>query len=316
MEPSTSTTPPSPADDRNAMARGTGAAMRGTLLLDEPMAAHTSWKAGGAAARFFRPADADDLSNFLADLPAQEPILWIGLGSNLLVRDGGFRGTVICVASALGGISVNEGGVVAVGAGVPCARVARVSAEHGLAGAEFLAGIPGTIGGALAMNAGAFGAETWGLVRAVETMDRCGRRTRRERSEFLVSYREVAVPAGEWFIAAELALDPDPEGLAAERIRALLARRTETQPTGAFSCGSVFRNPPGDFAGRLIESCGLKELRHGRARVSEKHANFIINEGGASAADIEALILEVKRVVEEKSGVKLEPEVRIVGERE
>jgi UDP-N-acetylmuramate dehydrogenase len=196
---------------------------------------------------------------------------------------------------------------------VACAKVARFSAARGLAGAEFLAGIPGTVGGALAMNAGAFGGETWSIVRSVETMDRAGRRRRRLPAEFEIGYRQVQGPAGEWFIAAAFELRPDPDRSAAARIRELLAQRAETQPTGVFSCGSVFRNPEGDFAGRLIEACGLKGRRVGRARVSDRHANFIVNEGGATAADIEALVLLVQEEVRTQTGVRLEPEVRIVG---
>jgi len=260
------------------------------------------------------PADADDLSRFLAAQEPGQPLTWLGLGSNLLVRDGGIGGTVIAVGGALAELGSDGGRRVRAGAGVACAKVARFAASCSLSGAEFLAGIPGTVGGALAMNAGAFGAETWDIVSSVETMDRGGRRRRRRRTEFEVSYRSVTPPAEEWFIGAEFELQPDPDGAAARRIRELLARRAETQPTGVFSCGSVFRNPPGDFAGRLIESCGLKGRRVGRAVVSDKHANFIINEGGASAAEIEELIRVVQDEVQKRTGVSLETEVRIVGD--
>lgn len=288
-------------------------AMRGTLSRNEPMAARTSWRAGGAADRFYEPADVEDLSGFIATLEPDEPLLWLGLGSNLLVRDGGFAGTVIAVGGMSPAPDSDGGRRVRAGAGVACAKIARFSASCSLSGAEFLAGIPGTLGGALAMNAGAFGSETWDIVSSVETMDRAGRRRRRARTDFEIAYRRVGTPGEEWFVSAELDLRPDPEGVAGRRIRELLARRAETQPTGVFSCGSVFRNPPGDFAGRLIDACGLKGRRIGRAFVSDKHANFIINEGGATAADIEALILLVQQEVQERAGVRLEPEVRIVG---
>lgn len=288
-------------------------ALRGTLRRDESMAGHTSWRAGGPAARFYEPADLEDLSRFLAAQAADEPLLWLGLGSNLLVRDGGFDGTVISTGGALSELDFDGGRVIRAGAGVPCAKVARFSAGHDLAGAEFLAGIPGTVGGALAMNAGAFGGETWDIVQSVETMDRAGCRHRRRRSDFRIAYRSVSQPAEEWFIGAQFELQPDASGGSSRRIRELLARRAATQPTGVFSCGSVFRNPPGDFAGRLIDACGLKGRRVGRACVADRHANFIINQGGASAAEIEELILLVQEEVRKRTGVRLEPEVRIVG---
>lgn len=287
--------------------------LRGTLKLDEPMAQHTSWRAGGPARRYYAPADLDDLAVFLALQDPAEPLLWVGLGSNLLVRDGGYAGTVIATGGALGGLESGPARSVRAGAGVACAKVARFCAAHALAGAEFLAGIPGTLGGALAMNAGAFGSETWDIVRAAETIDRRGERRWRERSAFRTGYRQVQLAAGEWFTAAELELRADVEQGAAARIRELLARRAATQPTGVFSCGSVFRNPPGDYAGRLVEQCGLKGRRVGRAVISDRHANFIINEGGASASDIEQLMLEVQAEVARQTDVRLDPEVRIVG---
>jgi UDP-N-acetylmuramate dehydrogenase len=288
--------------------------MRGDLRLAEPMARHTSWRAGGPADRYYEPADLNDLAAFLAQLPNDEPLTWIGLGSNLLVRDGGIRGTVISLARMPGSLEpAGENGLVA-GAGVACAKVARFSAELGLAGAEFLAGIPGTLGGALAMNAGAFGSETWDVVDWVETVDRSGQRQRRRADEFTVGYRKVQAPHETWFVTAGLKLQPGDAQVARRRIRDLLAQRAEQQPMGQSSCGSVFRNPPGDFAGRLIEACGLKGFCIGRACVSDKHANFIINTGGATAADIEALITHVQVAVSVQTGIELVPEVRIIGE--
>lgn len=290
-----------------------GPVLRGALTRNEPMADHTSWRAGGAAARFYVPADVDDLSRFLATADPDEPLLWLGLGSNLLVRDGGFKGTIVAISGVLSALESDGGRRVRAGAGVACAKVARFCARCSLSGAEFLAGIPGTVGGALAMNAGAFGSETWDIIHSVETMDRGGRRRRRVRSDYEIAYRHVKAPPDEWFIAAEFELRPDAAGTSDARIRELLARRAETQPTGVFSCGSVFRNPPGDFAGRLIESCGMKGVRVGRACVSDRHANFIVNEGGATAGEIEELMLLVQEEVQRRTGVRLEPEVRIVG---
>jgi UDP-N-acetylmuramate dehydrogenase len=278
------------------------------------MSAHTSWRVGGPAERFYQPADLDDLALFLAGLPEDEPLLWLGLGSNLLVRDGGIRGTVVFTLGALDELHrVGEQGLYA-GAGVTCAKVARAAARAGLIGAEFLAGIPGTLGGALAMNAGAFGGETWSLVASVETLDRHGVRHRRTPEDYQVGYRSVQSPRQEWFVAAELVLEPGDVMAAQARIKELLARRGATQPTQQPSCGSVFRNPPGDHAARLIETAGLKGRRRGDAQVSEKHANFIVNLGAARAADIEALIHEVQDRVQATHSVRLETEVRMVGE--
>lgn len=287
--------------------------LRGELRSNEPLAGYTSWHAGGRADRFYIPADADDLAEFLSQLPEEEEVLWLGLGSNLLVRDGGVCGTVICVKNVLDDLEKETDGVIRAGAGVPCAKVARFSVRAGLTGAEFLAGIPGTLGGALAMNAGAFGGETWDIVLDAETMDRKGRRRRRPHAEFEIGYRTVNLPAGEWFISARLQLVRAADDKGPERIRELLARRAATQPLGEYSCGSVFRNPPEDHAARLIEASGLKGRRVGGARVSEKHANFIINDGKASAADIEALIDLIAATVEREHGVRLEKEVRIIG---
>lgn len=290
------------------------AELRGTLLRDEPMACHTTWRVGGPAERYYRPADLEDLAAFLAGLPPEEPVYWVGLGSNLLVRDGGLRGTVIAPTGRLDRIERLEETGLRAEAGATCAGVARFAARAGLTGAEFLAGIPGTLGGALAMNAGAWGGETWALVRQVETLDRQGHRHLRDPGEFEIGYRHVAGPGDEWFVGAELELQPGDGESGRRRIKQLLAERAERQPTGQACCGSVFRNPEGDFAARLIESCGLKGMRLGGAQVSEKHANFIINTGEATAADIEALIERVRNTVAEQTGIRLQTEVKIVGE--
>lgn len=298
------------------MAAESMSGLRGELTRNEPMAAHTSWRAGGTADRCYRPADLDDLCRFLASLPEEEDLVWIGLGSNLLVRDGGLRGTVILPFGGLDTLERRDDGTVRAGAGVTCAKVARFAARAGLIGAEFLAGIPGTMGGALAMNAGAFGGETWPLVAAVQTVDRHGELHWRAPADYRISYRSVGGPKNEWFVAVDLKLEPGDTAAAQARIRSLLERRAATQPTQQPSCGSVFRNPPDDFAARLIEVCGLKGEQIGKARVSEKHANFIVNLGGAKAADIEALIRYVQECVFLQQGVRLEPEVRIIGEFE
>jgi len=288
--------------------------LRGELRHDESMARHTTWRVGGPAERFYRPADAEDLADYLAQLPEGEPVFWLGLGSNLLVRDGGIRGSVIATSGRLNHLRLLDGDRLYAEAGVSCAKVAREAARAGLIGAEFLAGIPGTLGGALAMNAGAFGGETWPIVQRVYTLDRHGVRRTRTPADYHVGYRSVQGPAGEWFVAAELQLVPGDTVATQARIKALLARRGETQPTNQPSAGSVFRNPPGDYAARLIEACGLKGACEGAACVSAKHANFIVNTGGATAAQVEALIQRVADTVERKHGVSLQREVRIVGE--
>ncbi len=283
---------------------------------DEPMARHLTWRAGGPADRFFTPFDVEDLSKFLKKLPAEEPLLFIGLGSNLLVRDGGFRGTVVSLHAAKLHPEMRDGMVYAL-AGVAAPKVARFAALHQLAGAEFLAGIPGTMGGALAMNAGCYGGETWQIVEHVEMIDRKGQIFSRKKGEYEVGYRHCLHKERkeEWFIAAYFRLSPGDGEASRARIKEFLAKRIATQPLQLPNAGSVFRNPPGDHAARLIEACGLKGLERGGARVSEKHANFIVNpNGAASAADIEFLIFAVKEKVKERTGVDLIPEVRIVGE--
>jgi UDP-N-acetylmuramate dehydrogenase len=280
----------------------------------ESMSRHTSWHAGGAAEVYFRPRDRRDLAAFLRNLPPDVPLHWLGLGSNLLVRDGGVRGVVITTLDALERLDRVAETTVFAEAGVACARIARECITWGLGPAEFLAGIPGTLGGALAMNAGAFGGEIWNHVLEVQTIDRRGVEHVRARGEFAVGYRSVRAPVpDEGFLAARLHFDRKPGANEAE-VRELLAKRRAAQPIGAWSCGSVFTNPPGDHAARLIEAAGLKGFRIGDAGVSPKHANFIINYGSASAADLEHLIEHVRATVERVHGVRLTPEVRILGE--
>jgi UDP-N-acetylmuramate dehydrogenase len=311
-------------------------ALTGELRVNEPMSRHVSWRAGGVVDRAYLPADLDDLRVFLRSLPAEEPVHFVGLGSNLLVRDGGLRGTVIFTHwafrdIALGDVAENEGEV-RVDAGVASPKVARFAAMHDLVGAEFLAGIPGTMGGALAMNAGCYGGEAWNIVRKVVTVDHCGELHERSPTQYRVGYRTVVKRCNqiasvasaaamkrragieEWFVSAVLAL-PRGDGKSSRRqVKDLLSRRIASQPLGLPNAGSVFRNPPGTFAAKLIEDCGLKGRAIGGALISPKHANFIVNTGNASAADIEALIELAQAAVKEKAGVELEREVRIVGD--
>lgn len=292
-----------------------GYSPRGRLAHDEPMSRHTSWRVGGPADRWFAPADREDLLEFLAALPAAEPLLWLGLGSNLLVRDGGFRGTVITLTGGIDAITWLGDDELYAEAGAHCARLAKRAQQAAKAGLGFLAGIPGSLGGALAMNAGAWGSETWQRVIAAEVVLRDGGTAWLPADAFAVSYRHVELPpAVLGLLGARLRVEDDRNGLHAAATRDWLARRKATQPVGKPSAGSTFRNPPGDHAARLIEAAGLKGLRIGAASVSSLHANFIVTETGARAADIEALIIRIQGVVAERFGVVLNPEVRIIGE--
>jgi UDP-N-acetylmuramate dehydrogenase len=290
------------------------AAYKGEMLYDEPLSKYTTWRVGGPARRMYRPASSTDLVKFVQSLSEDEPILWLGLGSNILVRDGGFDGTVILTRGQLDQVEQLDECRVRAEAGISSAKLARITAHAGLCGAEFLAGIPGTFGGALALNAGAFGGETWKLVCQVETIDRKGQLRKRGPDDFEVGYRQVKCPEDEWFLAATIKLTPGDGEAALDAIQELLDKRASTQPIGLPSCGSVFRNPEGDYAARLIEQTGLKGRCIGKACVSEKHANFIINTGGATAADIEQLLIQVRDEVEKATGICLIAEVHIVGE--
>ena len=295
--------------------------VRGPVRLNEPMARHVTWRAGGPARRFFVPEDMEDLSTFLSQLPVEEPVLFVGLGSNLLVREGGWPGTVILTHDARKHPRM-DGELLYAEAGCAAPKVARFASMHKLGGAEFLCGIPGTVGGALAMNAGCYGGETWDLVERVVTINRLGQLRRRPKSDFDIAYRHCEVLTDqstgldEWFLSAHFRLPEGDTEESREIMKSLLTRRRDSQPLQLPNAGSVFRNPEeGKPAARLIQFCGLKKLEKGGARISEKHANFIVNPKGAgTAADIEWLILEVQRRVEEETQTRLVPEVKIVGD--
>jgi UDP-N-acetylmuramate dehydrogenase len=319
------------------------AGLRGEMRFDVPMRKHTSWRAGGVARRMYRPADLDDLLMFLRTLPEGEPLVAVGLGSNLLVRDGGLRGTVLLMHGALTELRLDADGSIYVEAGVAGAKLARFASLHNLRGAEFFAGIPGTIGGMLAMNAGCYGSEIWERVVQVQTVDRRGELRTRTPQDYQIGYRSVALrekgegrrekggevavhegltlpssplslPQDEFFVSATLKFEAGDGNVARQEIKELLAKRIASQPLNLPNAGSVFRNPPNDFAARLIQQCGLKGKHIGGAQVSEKHANFIVNTGDATAADIENLINEVRATVAAQTGVQLHPEVKIIGE--
>jgi len=296
--------------------------IRGEILRNEAMSKHTSWRAGGDAKLFFKPADMDDLSLFLSQQDNEQEIIFVGLGSNLLVRDAGIDATVICTSSVLNVLEKTSDTSLYVESGVASPKVARFAAKNSLAGSEFLCGIPGTFGGALAMNAGAMGGETWDIVKDIKTIDKHGTLHERKASDFNISYRSVkqkpdanfVLGADEWFVAANLQLQKGERSQSEQKIKSHLARRGATQPTQQPNAGSVFRNPEGDYAARLIESIGLKGYCIGGACVSEKHANFIINTGTATAGDIESLIKYVQKKIKDECGIELIREVRIIGE--
>jgi UDP-N-acetylmuramate dehydrogenase len=287
--------------------------VRGEVRVNEPMSKHTSWRVGGPAESYFVPNSVEDLSEFLAGLHRDIPVFWFGVGSNLLVRDGGIPGVVIAASKILRDLTRVDHLSVRAGAGLPCTQLARQCIRWGLGPSEFFAGIPGTVGGALAMNAGAHGGETWERVESVRTIDRDGVIHERAPNEYTVGYRSVTGPSNEWFIEATFRFEPDVTP-SKNVMDEMLDRRKKTQPLGLPSCGSVFRNPPGDYAARLIEQAGLKGFSIGGAEVSEKHANFIINRADATATDVEELIEHVRQKVIEVHGVELVHEVRIVGE--
>jgi len=288
--------------------------LRGKLERKVSLARYTSWKVGGAAEKLYQPEDLADLQNFIKTLGATVPVTWLGRGTNVLVRDGGVRGVVIIMQGCINKLEKIESNMLRAELGVSCVKLARFGAENNLIGAEFLAGIPGTVGGALAMNSGAYGSETWNYVVEVETIDRNGELHARSPNEFEIGYRSVKGRNEEWFIAATFKLATGDGQQAKKKIRELLDQRNTSQPVGNKSCGSVFRNPENDFAARLIESCDLKGKTIGGAKISTKHANFILNTGNATAADIEALIVNVRSTIESECGVLLIPEVRIIGE--
>lgn len=292
----------------------TNSLLRGLYEENAPLSRYTSWKVGGKADILYRPIDLLDLKNFLATLEETIPITCLGRGTNVLVRDGGVRGAVILLQSCLHKLEQVQANTIRAEVGVPCAKLARFSADKGLQGAEFLAGIPGTVGGALAMNSGAYGGETWQFVKNVETLDRAGQTRICTEKDLQVSYRSVQGLNDEWFIAAQFEFSNGDGQASREKIRELLSKRNAAQPVGNQSCGSVFRNPANDYAARLIELCELKGVKIGGAQVSTKHANFIINTGDATAKDIEDLIIKVRATVEKEFGIALMPEVKIIGE--
>ncbi len=288
---------------------------RGKLLFDVSLSRYNTWGVGGNAQCVFHPADIEDLSYFLANTEANMPLTWLGLGSNVLIRDGGIEGVVIVTQTGLKQIRF-DGHSVYAQAGVACAKLAKATVAKSLVGLEFMAGIPGTVGGALAMNAGAFGGQTWQNVTHVDVINRRGEISTREVSEYEYGYRHVKSFEGEWFVGASFDLNLDEHGIKVVSIKELLAQRAESQPIGKKNCGSVFKNPECGYAASLIEHCGLKGFAIGGACVSSKHANFIINANKATAEDIEVLMQHVQDKVKQQCNIDLVPEVKFLGNKE
>ena len=285
----------------------------GDCSYDESMAKHTSWRVGGRADLFYSPKSRKDLVYFLSSIDPNLPITWIGRGTNILVRDAGIRGVVISTKSFLKEIEKTSEYLYKVEAGVACVELALFCQKNGIGPAAFFSGIPGSIGGALTMNAGSFGMETWDLVKEVEVINEKGDISFIEKESFDIAYRTVTFPFRLWFLSCSMFLSSD-EQTTKDNLIELRNQRIRTQPLSEDTCGSVFKNPPGNFAGALIEGSGLKGFRIGSASISEQHANFIVNEGGATARDIENLIKHTRQAVREKFDIDLQPEVRIIGE--
>jgi UDP-N-acetylmuramate dehydrogenase len=288
--------------------------VRGRIGFDAPMAPFTWFRVGGPAEVLFRPADLDDLMTFLDGLPPEIPITTIGVGSNLLVRDGGVPGVVIRLTGPFAIIEASQNSITA-GAGALDVTVAKLAQEAGITGLEFLSGIPGTIGGALKMNAGAFGTEMKDVTVSAEALDRTGQLHIFSLDDLGFSYRHCALDSSWIFLAATLkGRLGEPADIAA-RMDEIRAGREAAQPIRARTGGSTFANPPGHSAWKLIDAAGCRGLVRGGAQVSEKHCNFLLNLGDATAADIEDLGEEVRRRVLEASGVELSWEIRRIGER-
>ena len=287
-------------------------ACRGRLTADAPLANVTWFRVGGPAEVMFRPADAEDLAGFLAALPAEIPVTVIGVASNLLVRDGGIPGVVIRLGRGFTDIAV-DGASLTVGAAALDLNVANVARDNGVAGLEFLSGIPGTVGGALRMNGGAYGREIKDVLVTAYAVNRGGELLTFSNEQMGFTYRHAAVPADCIFTGAVLAGEPGDTLEIARRMAEISDKRADTQPVRSRTGGSTFKNPPGHKAWELIDRAGCRGLRLGDAQVSEKHCNFLINQGAATAADLENLGEEVRRRVFESSGVTLDWEIKRVG---
>ncbi|GAV19530.1 UDP-N-acetylmuramate dehydrogenase [Mariprofundus micogutta] len=284
----------------------------GKFSEQEPMSRHTTLAVGGPARWFLRPHDRDSLMAAMALIPTDVEILPLGRGSNMLVPDGGFDGLVVDL-SKLNDFKF-DGCIVSAGAGVRMGRFSRQCADHGLSGCEFMATVPGDIGGGVAMNAGCFAQQVSDSLIAIQVVLRSGELKELDAADLQLAYRHATLPAQSLVVSATFELHPDSPDQIRERMRSMRSRRSATQPLSQPNCGSVFKNPEGDHAARLVEAAGLKGFQIGGARISSQHANFIVNEGEASSSDIVDLIRRAQRVVEEEFDIRLEPEVRMIGE--
>lgn len=285
------------------------------------MSAYASYRAGGIAKYVYCPFNLQDLSRCLSQIPLTIPVIFLGKSTNLLVSDLGFDGVIILLAEMCRQNRTEcffevKDTLLHVSAAISCPKVAQIAVSSDLVGLEFFAGIPGSIGGALTMNAGSAGASTWDHIEKVHMINRSGECFEKTPDDFDIGYRKVAAKFSEpaWFVGAEFRLSRGDIAAAKAKIEEILSWRKSHQPLALPSAGSVFKNPEGDTAGRLIDSCGLKGFHVGDAEVSERHANFIVNKGNATATDIVNLIRHVRAVVYEKTGIHLEPEVKLVGE--
>ncbi|MBP9727673.1 MAG: UDP-N-acetylmuramate dehydrogenase [Gammaproteobacteria bacterium] len=299
--------------------------IKSPLLMQHPLNRYTTWRTGGPGEVVLIPESIEDIQKVLQFIPEDYPVTWLGLGSNVLISDQGLQGLVIVTqGSCLNCIEIFDkpDSFVYAQAGVPCGQLARFVARNNKAGLEFLAGIPGTVGGALAMNAGCYGGETWDRVSHVEIIDRQGKLHVRQKDEYVIRYREVSARSSsrdliagtmkEYFLAAYFKLSEGNKADSLLQIKTLIDKRNLAQPTSLPNCGSVFKNPEGHFAAALIQECGLKGYKCGGAQISEKHANFIVNIDNASSADILALITLAKESVKERFQIELQREVKII----
>jgi len=286
--------------------------VKGNLRKNVSLKEYNTWKVGGKAEYFFEPKNLDDLITFLKNINKKN-VTFLGNGSNVLIRDGGINGFVICLKSSLNNYKLKQNNEFIFEAGLSCMKIAQITARENFTGLEFLCGIPGSLGGALAMNAGCYGGNVWEYVTSVDLIDKKGNILKKTKEDFKISYRKINLDKDLFFISATFSLKENLLKNSSSIIKEYLKDRRSKQPTGQPSCGSVFKNPENSHAASLIDSLGLKEYKIGGAQVSKKHANFIISNKTASSLDIENLIEYIQKKVYEKKKIYLETEVKFIG---
>ena len=286
--------------------------LKGRLRKNISLKKYNTWKVGGNAEYFYEPYDLDDLIIFLK-LVKNQHVTFLGNGSNVLIRDNGIKGFVVCLKNSLNNFYIGNDGIFTFEAGLSCMKIAQISANQSFSGLEFLCGIPGTLGGALRMNAGCYGENIWKSVDSVVLINRSGNLKNKRREEFNIGYRNVDLDDGSFFVSASFNLKKNRLNNSSDKIKELLKNRRISQPTGLPSCGSVFKNPDNDSAGKILDSLGLKGYRIGGAYVSKKHANFIITEKSAKSGDVEELISFIKHKALKEKKILLETEVKFIG---